>query len=160
MACDIPKTRALVSFNRTLPLCHTLKGGEYKYTSFTHVLREEYATRGFRGTFRGLTPTLCGQFCFAGLNFGLLSFFMPLVPEKTDGSGLGEPAAVMMASCWASRFSQLFAYPFDTCRRVMQANPACGSMRAEMGMLWKEGKAGLFRGIVPSLYKIAPSVTV
>ena len=52
---------------------------------------------GLTPVMAGLTPTMFQMALFLGLNSAFLKMLMPLVPEKLDGSGLGEPALVITA---------------------------------------------------------------
>lgn len=161
LANDIPRNRkAMFKMNRrSHPLGHV--GGQYRYTGIAHVLQSEYTRGGIRALYRGSLPTMAGLFLFLGLNSFALRVLMPLVPEKNDGSGLGEPMIVMSAGLWASRLAQVASYPCDVVRHCMQVDRTQPSMTGTMRTMWQQGGPGAFyRGLTMNLYKIFPSVTI
>ena len=93
----------------------------------------------------------------------------------------------MTGSIYASRFSQLLTYPIDTIKHSLQARtdreaprggPAVPRGGQGGGSTWwskeggrgmvqearliyaESGRGGFFRGVLPNLYKIGPSVGI
>ncbi|PWZ01525.1 mitochondrial carrier [Testicularia cyperi] len=122
---------------------------------------------GLRGLYRGCVPTSVGVAPYVALNFyfyeAARKFAMPL-----DGS---EPSALVKLGCGAlaGSISQTVTYPLDVLRRRMQVAGMKDSAE-KLGYKDKnaidcirnivraEGVTGLYRGLLPNLLKVAPSI--
>ncbi|EQK99301.1 hypothetical protein G6O67_008673 [Ophiocordyceps sinensis] len=118
---------------------------------------------GVSALYRGMIPTVAGVAPYVGLNFMVYeSARQYLTPE-----GDKNPSACrkLLAGAIAGGVAQSCTYPFDVLRRRFQINTMSG-----MGYQYKsvtdavrviirhEGVRGLYKGIVPNLLKVAPSM--
>ncbi|ORY73410.1 mitochondrial carrier domain-containing protein [Leucosporidium creatinivorum] len=124
------------------------------------VFREE---GGIRGLYRGLTPTALGVAPYVAINFASYEIFK-IYLTTSDGS---PPGTAMKLCCGAlaGSISQTLTYPLDVLRRRMQV-AGLRSMgygynttwEAVMQLVRTEGVRGLYKGIIPNLLKVGPSI--
>lgn len=118
---------------------------------------------GWLALYRGIIPTVAGVAPYVGLNFMVYEMARSFVTpegEKNPGT-LGK----LLAGATSGAVAQTCTYPFDVLRRRFQINTMSG-----MGYQYKsiadalkiivaqEGLKGLYKGIVPNLLKVAPSM--
>ncbi|CAI4214999.1 unnamed protein product [Parascedosporium putredinis] len=123
-----------------------------------------YKTEGGLGAlYRGMIPTVAGVAPYVGLNFMVYE----VVRQYLTPEGEQNPSAVrkLLAGAISGAVAQTCTYPFDVLRRRFQINTMSG-----MGYQYKsigdairvivaqEGLVGLYKGIVPNLLKVAPSM--
>ncbi|KAI9035025.1 putative mitochondrial carrier protein [Aspergillus affinis] len=118
---------------------------------------------GIVALYRGITPTVAGVAPYVGLNFmayeSIRSYLTP-EGEKTPGS-----MRKLLAGAISGAVAQTCTYPFDVLRRRFQINTMSG-LGYKYKSIWdavrviiaEEGPRGLFKGIVPNLLKVAPSM--
>ncbi|KAK0644404.1 mitochondrial carrier domain-containing protein [Cercophora newfieldiana] len=118
---------------------------------------------GFTALYRGIVPTVAGVAPYVGLNFMTYEY----VRQYLTPDGDQNPSAVrkLAAGAISGAVAQTCTYPFDVLRRRFQINTMSG-----MGYQYKslpdairvivtqEGIKGLYKGIVPNLLKVAPSM--
>ncbi|KAF4121000.1 solute carrier family 25 (mitochondrial phosphate transporter), member 23/24/25/41 [Geosmithia morbida] len=118
---------------------------------------------GITALYRGIVPTVAGVAPYVGLNF--------MVYESARKSltleGEENPGAIrkLLAGAVAGAVAQTCTYPFDVLRRRFQINTMSG-MGYQYKSVWdavrvivgQEGIRGLYKGIVPNLLKVAPSM--
>ncbi|KAI9893252.1 MAG: hypothetical protein M1814_000380 [Vezdaea aestivalis] len=118
---------------------------------------------GFLALYRGIVPTVAGVAPYVGLNFmtyeAVRQYFTP------EGEKTPTAARRLAAGAISGAVAQTCTYPFDVLRRRFQINTMSG-----MGYQYKsisdaifiivkeEGVRGLYKGIVPNLLKVAPSM--
>lgn len=118
---------------------------------------------GTLALYRGLVPTVAGVAPYVGLNFmtyeAVRSYF------TKDGEKNPSALRKLAAGAISGAVAQTCTYPFDVLRRRFQINTMSG-----MGYQYKsltdairviiaqEGIKGLYKGIVPNLLKVAPSM--
>jgi len=115
-----------------LAVLHNAKNDANK-PRFTTIIAENYRTNGFRGLYRGITPTLLGMIPYAGIAFTIneeIRHFLevrngrPVTPfEKLQSGGL------------AGLVAQSLTYPLDVTRRRMQTIGLVNPNRSLMGGL-------------------------
>lgn len=130
------------------------------WATLVHMYKTE---GGVVALYRGIIPTVAGVAPYVGLNFMVYeSFRKSLTPE-----GEKNPNALrkLLAGAMSGAIAQTCTYPFDVLRRRFQINTMSG-----MGYQYKsvfdairvivaqEGLKGLYKGIVPNLLKVAPSM--
>ncbi|PRQ39159.1 putative mitochondrial carrier protein [Rosa chinensis] len=160
--------------------------GEPKvYPTMRSAFVDIVKTRGFRGLYAGLSPTLVEIVPYAGLQFGtydtfkrwtvMLNQFRSSSPDlySTDNS----PTSFQLFLCGlaAGTCAKLVCHPLDVVKKRfqiegLQRHPRYGARiehRAYSNMfdalrriVQKEGWAGLYKGIVPSTVKAAPAGAV
>lgn len=118
---------------------------------------------GMSGLYRGIIPTIAGVAPYVGLNF--------MVYEAVRGyfTEPGEKNPVwyrkLAAGAISGAVAQTCTYPFDVLRRRFQINSMSG-MGFQYTSIWhaistivkQEGIAGLYKGLMPNLLKVAPSM--
>ncbi|KAK4140549.1 mitochondrial carrier domain-containing protein [Dichotomopilus funicola] len=118
---------------------------------------------GIRALYRGIVPTVTGVAPYVGLNFMTYEFIRQYLTRE----GEQNPTAVrkLVAGAVSGAVAQTCTYPFDVLRRRFQINTMSG-----MGYQYKsltdairvivtqEGLKGLYKGIIPNLLKVAPSM--
>ncbi|KAL8692940.1 MAG: hypothetical protein Q9224_003857 [Gallowayella concinna] len=128
------------------------------------TMKTMYKTEGgFRALYRGILPTVAGVAPYVGLNFmtyeSVRKYFTP--------EGDKNPTAVrkLAAGAVSGAVAQTCTYPFDVLRRRFQINTMSG-IGYQYKSIWdaitiivsQEGITGLYKGIVPNLLKVAPSM--
>ncbi|EXJ94694.1 hypothetical protein A1O1_03091 [Capronia coronata CBS 617.96] len=118
---------------------------------------------GVFGLYRGIIPTVAGVAPYVGLNFMVYESIRTYFTEP----GEKNPAwySKLAAGAISGAVAQTFTYPFDVLRRRFQINSMSG-MGYRYKSLWdairtivtQEGVAGLYKGIMPNLLKVAPSM--
>ncbi|KAF4592188.1 hypothetical protein GQ602_002487 [Ophiocordyceps camponoti-floridani] len=130
------------------------------WATLTHMFRTE---GGIKALYRGILPTVAGVAPYVGLNFMVYESVRKYVTPE----GEQNPNAVrkLLAGAVSGAVAQTCTYPFDVLRRRFQINTMSG-----MGYQYKsitdairvivrhEGIRGLYKGIVPNLLKVAPSM--
>ncbi|GAC98700.1 hypothetical protein PHSY_006294 [Pseudozyma hubeiensis SY62] len=130
----------------------------------TKVYREE---GGVRGLYRGCVPTSIGVAPYVALNF----HFYEAARKKFSPADGSEPSALLKLACGAlaGSISQTLTYPLDVLRRRMQVAGMKDSqeklgykdrnaINAIQNIIKAEGVTGLYRGLLPNLLKVAPSI--
>lgn len=126
------------------------------------VYREE---GGIRGLYRGCVPTSVGVAPYVALNF----FFYEVARKRITPPDGGDPSALAKLACGAlaGSISQTLTYPLDVLRRRMQV---AGMKDSRLGyhdknaidairnIIRADGFVGLYRGLLPNLLKVAPSI--
>ncbi|MCJ1257306.1 hypothetical protein MMC24_005131 [Lignoscripta atroalba] len=118
---------------------------------------------GISALYRGIVPTVAGVAPYVGLNFMTYeSVRNYLTPE-----GEKNPSAIrkLAAGAVSGAVAQTCTYPFDVLRRRFQINTMSG-LGYQYKSIWdaitvivsQEGLRGLYKGIVPNLLKVAPSM--
>lgn len=128
------------------------------------LLVNMYKTEGgMPALYRGIIPTVAGVAPYVGLNFMVYEIARTqFTPEgKSDPSAVGKLAAGAVSGAVA----QTITYPFDVLRRRFQINTMSGMGYQYAGIfdaiktiVMHEGIRGLYKGIVPNLLKVAPSM--
>ncbi|KAA8652287.1 putative mitochondrial carrier protein [Aspergillus tanneri] len=118
---------------------------------------------GVIALYRGIIPTVAGVAPYVGLNFmtyeSVRTFLTP-EGEKTPNA-----LRKLVAGAISGAVAQTCTYPFDVLRRRFQINTMSG-IGYKYTSIWdavkvivaEEGLRGLFKGIVPNLLKVAPSM--
>lgn len=118
---------------------------------------------GVVGLYRGIIPTVAGVAPYVGLNF--------MVYESVRGyfTSPGEKNPPwyrkLAAGAISGAVAQTCTYPFDVLRRRFQINnmPGMGNhyksiWHAISTIVKEEGIAGMYKGILPNILKVAPSM--
>lgn len=118
---------------------------------------------GFLALYRGIVPTVAGVAPYVGLNF----MTYEMARKQFTPEGQKDPGAIgkLGAGAVSGAVAQTCTYPFDVLRRRFQINTMSG-MGYQYKSIWDairvivktEGPRGLYKGIVPNLLKVAPSM--
>ncbi|KAK7289949.1 hypothetical protein RIF29_04012 [Crotalaria pallida] len=157
--------------------------GEPKvYPNMRSALIDILRTRGFRGFYAGLSPTLVEIIPYAGLQFGTYDTFKRWTmawnhlhySTTTEEDSLSS-FQLFLCGLAAGTCAKLVCHPLDVVKKRfqiegLQRHPRYGARvehRAYRNMsdalkriLQAEGWAGLYKGIVPSTVKAAPAGAV
>ena len=118
---------------------------------------------GIVGLYRGIIPTVAGVAPYVGLNFMVYES----VRQYFTDPGEKHPVWYMKLAAGAisGAVAQTCTYPFDVLRRRFQVNTMSGMgyQYTSIGgaiktIITQEGFFGLYKGIVPNLLKVAPSM--
>jgi solute carrier family 25 (mitochondrial phosphate transporter), member 23/24/25/41 len=118
---------------------------------------------GIAGLYRGILPTVAGVAPYVGLNFMVYEHVRGLFTDP----GEKNPVWYMKLAAGAisGGVAQTCTYPFDVLRRRFQVNTMSGMgyqytsiFGAIKSIITQEGFFGLYKGIVPNLLKVAPSM--
>lgn len=144
----------------------TVQGGlaDTQYTGVVSAIRSMIQTGGLRGVYRGVLPTIWGIAPYVGLNFAVFETLRMSAPRDEQGN----PDALILLACGgvAGACGQTAAYPMDVLRRRFQLSSlrgqpeytnTVGGLRA---IVKAEGFRGLYKGVVPNLIKVVPSIAI
>ncbi|KAI0974100.1 mitochondrial carrier domain-containing protein [Xylaria arbuscula] len=118
---------------------------------------------GMAALYRGIIPTVAGVAPYVGLNFMTYEYVRKYLTPEGDQNP--SAARKLLAGAISGAVAQTCTYPFDVLRRRFQINTMSG-----MGYQYKsigdairvivaqEGIRGLYKGLVPNLLKVAPSM--
>lgn len=118
---------------------------------------------GILALYRGIIPTVAGVAPYVGLNF----MTYEIVRKYLTPEGDKNPNAVrkLAAGAISGAVAQTCTYPFDVLRRRFQINTMSGMgyqyksiFDAVRVIIAQEGIKGMYKGIVPNLLKVAPSM--
>ncbi|KAL8998171.1 MAG: hypothetical protein Q9169_002725 [Polycauliona sp. 2 TL-2023] len=158
---DIVRTRLSIQSASFVALSDASRN---KLPGMWATMKTMYQTEGgFLALYRGILPTVAGVAPYVGLNFmtyeSVRKYFTP--------EGDKNPTAVrkLAAGAVSGAVAQTCTYPFDVLRRRFQINTMSG-MGYQYKSIWdaitviisQEGVMGLYKGIVPNLLKVAPSM--
>ncbi|KAL1976434.1 hypothetical protein VTN31DRAFT_2716 [Thermomyces dupontii] len=130
------------------------------FETMVHIYKNE---GGLIALYRGIIPTVAGVAPYVGLNFMVYeSIRIYLTPEGDANPNAGRK---LLAGAISGAVAQTCTYPFDVLRRRFQINTMSG-MGYQYESIWdavrvivtEEGVRGLYKGIVPNLLKVAPSM--
>ncbi|KAG8277059.1 hypothetical protein J6590_050896 [Homalodisca vitripennis] len=138
------------------------------YVSTMNGLKTIVKEEGFRGWWKGLTPTLLQIGPLSGLQFAIFHF---LKRKLNDVEWLGDKGSLtvsgtMVAGSVSGFTAKIITYPMDLSRKRLQLqgfqrarigfgkNFLCSSLTTCLSETVKEEKLlGLFKGLMPSLLK-------
>ncbi|KAL9250410.1 Mitochondrial thiamine diphosphate carrier 2-like protein [Drosera capensis] len=140
-----------------------------------------WTTRGLRGLYNGLSPTLVEIIPYAGLQFGTYDTFKRWTMawnQRRSKSGMDVSLSsfqLFICGLAAGTFAKIVCHPLDVVKKRFQVegldrHPRYGARvehqayRNMFDALYQiaqsEGFAGLYKGIVPSVVKAAPAGAV
>lgn len=150
----------------------TVQGGLSKtqYAGIWDAIRGIFRAEGLRGVYRGVLPTVWGIAPYVGLNFAVFEALRTRAPKDAEGN----PDPIFLLACGgaAGACGQTAAYPMDVLRRrfqlsALRSGSDSGSSSAYSSTLGGlrsivrgEGVRGLYKGIVPNLIKVVPSIAI
>ena len=140
------------------------------YKSIMSGLRYIHSVEGWKGLYRGVTPTLYAVAPFVAIQQATYDVLKQSVMEYTDI----HPSVPFFLCCGATAglVAQSVVYPLDLIRRRMQSDsnstkPTTGARASVVShytwlalrsVVRSEGMSGLFRGMWPTFMKVAPAV--
>ncbi|KAL9161348.1 hypothetical protein ABFS82_07G016000 [Erythranthe guttata] len=158
--------------------------GEPKvYPNMRSAFVDIVETRGFRGLYAGLTPTLFEIVPYAGLQFGTYDTFKRWMmvynryksPYGNEGGDVISSFQLFLCGLAAGTCAKAVCHPLDVVKKRFQVEGLPRDRRygarvehhayknmydALTRIMQAEGWAGLYKGIVPSIVKAAPAGAV
>jgi len=149
-------------------LASDLGKGQGQFKGITHCIVSTVQKQGITGLYTGWTVTMFGAFVYRAGQLGMFKQIQDLNPWAKDRGTLG--ALSSFAAVTIARSAVMpFNYPFDTVRRRMMLQsekPVSerlykGSMDCFFQVLKNEGAKGMYKGMVPELFRgVGGSVVV
>jgi len=141
-------------------LASDLKKGGGQFKGIFDCINVTLKNQGIRGLYTGWAVTCMGAFVYRAGQLGLFKQIQDLNPYQADKGSLGAISS-FVAVTTARTVIMPFNYPFDTVRRRMMleseksvANRVYkGSVDCFLQVLRKEGLKGMYKGMVPELFR-------
>ena len=138
------------------------------WATMSHVVKRE----GYKGLFRGLTPTMIGAIPYEGVKFGVYDVLKTLTADSSwaqDGNA-GRAYHSLVCGASAGAVASIVMFPNDTVRRIMQVQGVLmesGQTKSLYGSVWecykgtyKQGIARFYRGLGANLIRVAPNTAI
>lgn len=154
---DVAKTRMQMSmaFSRTVGIDTKLKNAPNSGMNAT--LKAVLKLEGVRGLWRGLVPSLMRNMFGAGLYFVTLSNLKSLLRSADGTLSVG---STLLAGASARSLSACILCPLSVTKTRFEAMELGGKYNSVFNALVtiarKEGMAGLFAGLLPTIVRDAP----
>jgi len=141
-------------------LASDVGSGKKMFNGIGDCIVKTVKTSGITGLYRGWAVTCGGAFVYRGGQLGLFSQIMAMNPYKDDKGPLG--LFITFCAATAGRTAVMpFNYPFDTVRRRLMLEsekPAAarlysGGVDCFFKVMKAEGLAGMYKGMVPELFR-------
>ncbi|KAI8095078.1 mitochondrial carrier domain-containing protein [Gilbertella persicaria] len=144
------------------------QGGPQKYsTSVTRAMADIYKTEGVFGFYRGLWPAIIQIMPYMGLLFSTYDVFAKGFKKLRDENILSssyKPTHDMISGALSGFVSKIVVYPFDLVRKRLQMDTrninTSSWWTCLKSIIRQEGFASLYKGLGPSLVKVAPANAV
>jgi len=141
-------------------LASDLKKGGGQFKGIWDCIWTTLKNQGLTGLYTGWTVTVMGAFVYRAGQLGLFKQIQDLNPYQADKGTLGAVSS-FVAVTTARTVIMPFNYPFDTVRRRMMLEsekPVAsrvykGSVDCFFQVLQKEGLKGMYKGMVPELFR-------
>jgi len=141
-------------------LASDLKKGGGQFKGITDCIMTTVRQQGITGLYTGWSVTVMGAFVYRAGQLGLFKQIQDMNPYKQDKGYLGGVSAFVAVTV-ARTAIMPFNYPFDTVRRRMMLQsekPVSernykGSIDCFVKILRKEGLKGMYKGMVPELFR-------
>ncbi|KAI8877449.1 mitochondrial carrier [Backusella circina FSU 941] len=143
-----------------------LQSTEQHYTSIAQAVRSIYVEEGgVRGFYRGLWPAIIQIMPYMGLLFASYDAFAAGFKKLRDENILSakyKPSHDMISGALSGFFSKTLIYPFDLVRKRLQVQGQTYEpwLKCLKSIVVKEGFKSLYKGLAPSLLKVAPANAV
>jgi solute carrier family 25 (adenine nucleotide translocator) protein 4/5/6/31 len=134
--------------------------GKGQFNGIWHCISSTVRSQGITGLYTGWTVTVMGAFVYRAGQLGCFKQIQDLNPYKSDKGAMGAASAFVAVTA-ARTVVMPFNYPFDTVRRRMMLQsekPVSeriykGSIDCFKQVLAKEGLKGMYKGMVPELFR-------
>lgn len=141
-------------------LASDVKAGKGQFNGIADCITSTVKSQGITGLYTGWSVTVAGAFVYRAGQLGCFKQIQDLNPYKNDKGVLGGVSA-FVAVTTARTVIMPFNYPFDTVRRRMMLQsekPKAerlykGSVDCFVKVLQKEGFKGMYKGLVPELFR-------
>jgi solute carrier family 25 (adenine nucleotide translocator) protein 4/5/6/31 len=134
--------------------------GKSQFNGITDCIMSTVRKQGITGLYTGWTVTCIGAFVYRAGQLGLFRQIQDMNPWKSDKGALGAISS-FVAVTTARTAIMPFNYPFDTIRRRMMLEAEKsrveriykGSIDCFRQVIKEEGFKGLYKGMVPELFR-------
>jgi len=141
-------------------LASDLTTGKPKFNGIWDCIASTVRQQGITGLYTGWAVTVAGAFVYRAGQLGMFTQIQDLNPYKKDKTWVGVVASFTAATAARSVIIP-FNYPFDTVRRRMMLESEKtkaervykGSIDCFKQVLQKEGLKGMYKGVVPELFR-------
>jgi len=141
-------------------LASDLNKGKPQFKGISDCIMTTIRNQGITGLYTGWLVTCMGAFVYRAGQLGCFKQIQDLNPYKTDRGTVGAVTSFLAVTV-ARTVVMPFNYPFDTVRRRMMLQsekPVServykGSMDCFKQVLAKEGTKGMYKGMVPELFR-------
>lgn len=141
-------------------LASDVKAGKGQFNGIADCILSTVKSQGITGLYTGWSVTVAGAFVYRAGQLGCFKQIQDMNPYKNDKGILGG-ASAFVAVTTARTVIMPFNYPFDTVRRRMMLQsekPKAerlykGSVDCFLKVLQKEGAKGMYKGLVPELFR-------
>jgi len=141
-------------------LASDLNKGQGQFKGITDCIVTTVRNQGLRGLYTGWTVTVMGAFVYRAGQLGCFKQIQDLNPWQKDKGAFGAISSFCAVTV-ARTVVMPFNYPFDTVRRRMMLQSEKpveqriykGSMDCFWQILKKEGSKGMYKGMVPELFR-------
>lgn len=141
-------------------LASDVKKGKGQFNGIMDCIMTTVRSQGITGLYTGWSVTVAGAFVYRAGQLGCFKQIQDLNPYKNDKGTLGAVSAFCAVTA-ARTVVMPFNYPFDTVRRRMMLQsekPLAdrlykGSFDCFFKVLKKEGMKGMYKGLVPELFR-------
>ena len=141
-------------------LASDLGQGSGRFTGVYDCISTTVKSQGIRGLYTGWTVTVCGAFVTRAGQLGGFKQIQDLNPYAKDTGALGAVSSFLAVTV-ARTINLPFNSPFDTVRRRMMLQsekPLAqrlyrGPVDCFFKVLAKEGLRGMYKGVVPELFR-------
>jgi len=146
-------------FARTRLASDLGKGGA-KYKGIMDCIMSTLRAQGITGLYTGWSVTVAGAFVYRAGQLGCFKQIQDLNPYAKDKGTLGAVSSFVAVTA-ARTVVMPFNYPFDTVRRRMMLESEKsvenrvykGSFDCARQVLAKEGLKGMYKGMIPELFR-------
>jgi solute carrier family 25 (adenine nucleotide translocator) protein 4/5/6/31 len=141
-------------------LASDLKAGGGQFKGITHCITSTVKSQGITGLYTGWSVTVAGAFVYRAGQLGLFKRIQDMNPYAKDKGTLGAVSSFVAVTVARSAIMP-FNYPFDTVRRRMMLESEKpvdkrqykGSFDCFRKVMAKEGAKGMYKGMVPELFR-------
>jgi len=141
-------------------LASDLKKGKGQFKGITDCIVTTVRQQGIVGLYTGWTVTVMGAFVYRAGQLGLFKQIQDMNPYQKDKGIIGGVSSFIAVTC-ARTAIMPFNYPFDTVRRRMMLESEKpkdkrvykGSIDCAVQVFRKEGFKGMYKGMIPELFR-------
>lgn len=141
-------------------LASDVKQGKPQFNGIFDCIATTVRQQGVTGLYTGWSVTVAGAFVYRAGQLGCFKQIQDMNPYKKDKGTLGAVSAFVAVTA-ARTVVMPFNYPFDTVRRRMMLESEKskadrrykGSVDCFLQVLKKEGTKGIYKGLIPELFR-------